>query len=182
MVEKGFRQGIDKKEMLSATKQNQVIMDFFKSLTKEEIVRLKEARKFDEIKPGTITYKIALYLDSLRINMRTHKSTIMKRLWNLQNINDNTRRLRDQLESGKITEQLKDGMTMNKYEVKTELVHQEWVAIGEAEAIPQTLGELRGLVGHFDVVKQVIMTEEQFNEYAIGIIKKLRELGHEVLS
>lgn len=179
---KGMRDGVDKEKLLKEAKANAELVDFVKSITKEEVERLVESRKFDNIEPGTLTYKIALYLDSLRRDLREKKMTIYKRLWNIRNVNNTSLRLNEQLKSGKITEILKDGVTMNAFEVTTELKHQEWLAVGEAEVIPQTLAEIRGLVGHFDVVKQVIMTEEQFDEYAGGILKELKELGYEVLN
>lgn len=168
---KGFRPGM--KERIDEERA---------SISKEELERIKKQREFDSIKQGTYTYKIALFSDQLRQNMYKHKSVVENRLWNVHNLLNNITRLEEQLKSGNITEKLDNELVMNDIEVKTLIQKNKWLLEGEARAIPLELGLLRSVVGHLDVAKNVIMTEEEFETYAENVLKRLADAGYEPLA
>lgn len=177
---KNERKGIDKKKMLKDAKENEELVRFIKSLTKEEIQRIYDARAYDDIKPGTPTHKIALQCDALRRSMRKTKATIDKRVWSIGDLQNKINRLQSQLDSGKITEELKDGITMNEHELTTEIQHYKWTKDGEFYALFNLLAELRGVVGHKDVAKNVILTLEEFDDYVKQLNERVKKFGYDL--
>lgn len=176
------RKGQDKKQMLQAAKENSDLVEFIKSLTKEEVKWIKEQREFETIKPGTWTYKIAVVNDAIRSNIRQLKSKLNKRLWNIEDITNKIERLNEQLRTGEIYECVKDGMTMTKEELTNFIQHHEWLRKGEVDAIPMNLAEIRALVGHKDVARQVVMTVEEFDKMVGEVYEKLKAKGYDIFS
>jgi len=168
--DKGFRNEKIKENMIEKLRAN---------LTTEELQRIEAQRKFNDIEKDTHTYKIALHLDALRIQLRDEKQIIYKRLWNIENINNVEARCLKQIEDGDIYETLPDSnVVMNENEVKTYMKHQEWLRLGEVRAIAPSLAKIRSIVGHKDYVGQDILTEEEFNAYVEETMQKLEALGH----
>jgi len=159
----------EKTKMLEEAKENSDLITFIKSLTKEEIQRVRDTRDYDEIKPHTPAWRVALYNDSIRSALRLKKSTIRKRILTIHDLTNNITRLKDQLESGKITEEIKTGIRMNEREVESLIRQNSWLRDGEVEAIPRTLAEMRGLVGHKDVARNIVMSKEEFDKYVQDI-------------
>jgi len=150
-----------------------------KSLTKEELERIKEQRAFNDIKPDTYTYKIALHLDALKQDLRTKQMQVYKRVWNVENIDNSIKNCKTQLETGNITETLPDSDTlMTKRELETYIKHQEWLKLGEVRAIPKDLAGVRALVGHKDLIGNLIFTEGEFDRYFEKIENELQYLDH----
>lgn len=167
---RGFRRGMTKQNVLS-------------DLSQEEIARIKAQRAFDEIPVGSLTWKLALYNDSLRVQLRTTQVLVTKRLWNIQRAKAKILVLEAQLSSGSVTEKLADGSRMmTREEAEVDVVANEWLARGEAEAIPKLLAEIRSLVGHIDIAKNVILTAEDFEVYATKVLGQLRQFGYDVLA
>lgn len=166
---KGFRDGVSKEDIL-------------KDLTKEDWERLAEQKRFQELDPESIGYKVAVYSDGLRAQVRERKEKIRKRLWNIKNLQNNVTRLQVQLRKGNITEELKPGVLMNEAEVKSQIQHNKWVMEGEARDVPKILAEIRGIVGTRDVAKNVVISEEEFEEYAGEVLDELEKLGFKPLN
>lgn len=166
-----------KQEIIKEAKENEELYSFVKSLTKEEIKQIKEQREFEDIKTGSYTYKIALLGDSIRSNLRTLKLKISKRLWSIDDLTNNIRRIKVQLESKLITEKLKTGEVMTEPELITYMQHHEWLREGEVVAIPISLAEMRAYVGHKDIVRNVVMSEDEFNLYVAGLESELAKRG-----
>ncbi len=145
-----------------------------------EVARIKEQRKFDDIKPNTFTYDLALHLDALRRNYRTQTRQISEILLSIESILNNVVRCREELESEHITTELKDGVKMSKSEMMTHIRHQLWVCLGQAQSIAPILAEIRALVGHKDLAGNLILTEEQYMQYVIEIRNRMKELGYDL--
>lgn len=172
------KEQVNTTEALKEIKGNQDLVDFVGSLTKEEIQRIRDTREFDEVKPGTPTYKIAVLCDSLRQSMRRTLFTIDKRVWSIDDLQNSIRRLEIQLVTHNITETMKNGIVMNESELKSLIQHNKWLKDGEFFALYQLLAELRGVVGHKDVARNVIMTIEQFDAYVLELSEKLKAYGY----
>ena len=175
---KDEREGQVKVTMLEDAKENAELVQFIKSLTKEEIKRIRETREFETIKVGTPTYKIAILCDQLRQSLRTTKAHIAKRLWTIDSLSNNIDRLQLQLTTGEITEQMKQGIIMNKEELSSLIQHNRWLKDGEFSAVYALLADLRGLVGHKDLAKKVIMTIEEFDKFVLDIETYLKKYGY----
>jgi len=151
-------------------------------LTSAEISRIEEQRKFNELKPKTFSWMIAVHLDSIRRMFREKDNLLSKRLWNIENLNNNIKRCLDEIKSGNISTEVSPGLKMNVTELKTHIKYQEWLIIGEVRSIPEILAEIRAIVGHKDVLNTVVMSEEQFDKYVENIQVKLREQGYDLFS
>ncbi len=170
-----------KEEIIQAAKENKELMDFVKSITKEERDWIKEQRKFQEIKPQSPTWKVALTCDAVRTNLRMTKLKLQKRLWNIDDITNKIKRLENQLKPGEtINECVKDGITMNKDELRNYITHHLWLRDGEVAAIPQSLAEMRNWVGHKDVNRKIVMTLKEFDEFVDSVDKNLQEKGYHI--
>lgn len=167
---KGFRDG--QKEKLKE--------EFYKSLSKEEIARIEEQRKFESVKEGTLTFDLALHMDQLRMSLRENKCEIEKMIWNISNMRIHIRKCEDQLTLGNITEMLTDKQTMNEAELKNHIVHQKWLIRKELQSIAKTLLDIRSVVGHTDIKKSVVFSDAQFENYAREVMLKLKELGFDI--
>lgn len=172
------RPGMDKSQMLKEAKENAELIRFVKSLTKEEMIRIKQVREYNEIKVGTPTYKIAILCDAIRSQIRMLRAKITKRLYSIDNLTNNIARLETQLETGKITEILKSNMIMNSFEIKSLIQHNEWLRQGEVDAIPMALADLRALVGHKDVARNIIMDQDVFDKLVLDIEQRLKIKGY----
>ena len=165
---KGNREEI-KKELLEELRKN---------LTKEELERIDHQREFDKINPGTAAYRMGVAVDPLRRQWLAAKSSIQKHLWNVDNITNQIRRLKAQLVVKNITEELKPGVYMNEHEMEAQIAHAGWLLEGEVNAIAPQLWQIRGVVGQHDLAKEVIVTEEQFDEYVRDVEKQLKGFGY----
>lgn len=177
---KDERKGVSKQEIVKKARENEDLYNFVKSLTKEEINRVKEVREFETIEPHTPTWKIALLCDTIRKNIRKKKSDIHKRMINIQDLTDVINRLKVQLASGLITEEVKTGMKMNEDELKSLIQHHDWTRTGEVNDIPKMLGELRVLVGHKDVLGKVILSQEAFDQLVTDYEMDLKSKGYDL--
>lgn len=165
---KGFRDGISKEDIVS--------------LTDEEKQRIRDMRQYMDAPAGSLSRDVFLYSDQVRRMIRERKNTVEKRLWNIEDIENQMKRLQDQLDKDNITEELKNGVKMTAAEVRTQMKHMQWIRDGEAENIPYLLAEIRSFASHKDVAGNVIMTVEQFDEYANSILYRLRGYGYEIFS
>jgi hypothetical protein len=152
-----------------------------KDITKEELDRIQVQREFDSIKPGTMSYAIALATDPLVTQLKQVKMTCEKRVLNVAQCMDRARRLKAQLAAGVIREQIRDDLTMNEDEVKTEIRHQEHVANSEALDALFQLNRLRAYVGRLRLDGRVVLTENEYDEYCERVIDDLRGVGQYVL-
>lgn len=175
---KGIRDGIDKSAIVKTAQENEAIRKMVETLTKEEMERILQQREYDTIEEGTPTYKIAVMCDTLRQNQRRLKGTISKRIWTISDVANTINRLQMQLDSGTVTEKLKDGVTMSQNELNVLINHNKWAKDGEFYALFPLLAELRALVGHKDVARNVIITQEKFDEYVDFIAAEVEMYGY----
>ena len=156
--------------------------EIMKTLTREEINRIKETRKLEMTEPGTWTYKIAVQCDILRRKKAQWLHEISKCLLTVKSIKNMVSRLEDQLASGKITEELKPGIIMNADELAHFIENQNWTASFAIKDIPMYLANLRNdCVGHKDVAKREIMSVEEFEKFAEEVIRRAETLGFKVI-
>jgi hypothetical protein len=171
----------EKTKLMTEIKENSDLVEFVKSLTKEELARIKETREFDTIKPNTPTWRVALYNDSLRQQHRLITSTIQKRLWTIDDVQNKILRLEQQLLPGsKITEELKPGVTMTEDELRTLIQHSSWLQEGEVRAIPKSLADLRSIVAHKDVAKNTIISMPDYDAFVERIEKIVKQKGFDL--
>jgi hypothetical protein len=169
---KGFRNQKTKEE---------VHHDIKESLSVEEAHYVQELRKYDYLDKDSKAYQLALNQDALRVNIRTWKEEVEKRLWNIKDIRNKINRSLDQLKSGEIYETIGETkIVMNKYELQTYIEHMRWVQRGEVRAIPKTLLQIRGCVGHIDITRNVVMEEKDYESYVTEIENKVIELGFNI--
>jgi hypothetical protein len=167
----GFREG----------KKQETLEKIRASLTEEELHRLDEMKKLDSVKPGSISYKLAVHEDQLRVNLKKEKFNIKKIMWNIRNAKDQIERARFQLSSGDITETIgNSGIIMNQDELTTHIKYMEWTQLGEIQGITPILLRIRGIVGHIDVERKVIMEEKEFDKYVQEIEAEVKELGFDI--
>ena len=172
---------LDKKAIIKEAKENEELYKFVKSLTQEEIDRIKEIREHNMAIPGTITYKVSVLQDTLRNQIRIIKSTIAKRLWTIDDLQNNIDRLQIQLIADEfITETMKNGMLMNTSEVNSLTQHSKWLKDGEFNALFSLLGQLRTQVMHKDVSGKIIMTIEEYDKYVLDVEEYLRNYNYEL--
>lgn len=169
---KGFRSEEVKQDLLEKIKA---------SLSPEEAHRLEEMRKYDELKPDTYAFKLAIHNDSLRVAIRQSKEQIWKMIWNIKDIQNKINRCKEQLKSDNIYETIGESkVVMNKYELETYMEHMTWVMKAEVKGLSKHLLQLRANVGHIDIQRNIIMTEDDYESYCKDIEKQVRELGHDI--
>lgn len=156
--------------------------EMVKTLSREEIDRLKKVREFESVKPGSWAYKIALECDQLRQQKNKWEVEIQKLILTLKSTINELSRLEEQLASGKITEELKPGIPMNEHELAAHMENKKWTASFVAKDLAVMLGNLRGIVEHKDYALRVIITDDEFEKFAERTITEVESLGFKVLS
>jgi len=174
------RKGFDRAKFIEEIKENEELLKFVKELKKPEIERIKEIRRFETLKPDTNRFKVALLCDPLRQELRQAETTLMKRMWSMADLQTNIDRLREQLESGNITEEIKQGLIMNKAELQNLIQHNVWLQQGEFNALRIILGKISGMVGHIDYIKNVIISEEQFEQKVEEVKEYAKKYGYDL--
>ena len=171
----------NKEDGFRKDKKQEAIDKLRASLSKEELQRIKETRELNYLTKGSISYKLAVQQDTLKMELRQNKLQITKMIWNVRDIANQLFRLKIQLDYGSITEKLNGtDTTMTKDELKTMIEHMTWVQTGEVVAIPSFLLKIRGLVDHFDIEKKKIISEVQFDQYVKDVETELKTLGFEL--
>jgi len=151
-----------------------------KDISQEEMKRVEQQREFDKIPPNTLSYKIALLNDPIIVQRQQIQLMVQKRLLNIRQMKDKMFRLRAQLLGGVIQERLRDDLTMNEYEVTTEIRHIEYLSKTEAFDVVHQLQVLRAYVGRLGLRGDTPYTEEDHDQYCLATFAELKELGHEV--
>lgn len=177
---KDERKGISKEQMMKEAKTNAELMKFIKSLTEEEINLIKNRREYGYAKPGTKSWKLALYNDSIRSSLRAIKAKINKSLWNIDNLSAAIDVCKIQLTSKNITLTSDKNMVMTEHELKSYIWQQEMLRDGEVQALPLKLGDMRGYVKFKDVGMQIVMSVEEFDKYVVGIEERLKKYGYKL--
>jgi hypothetical protein len=149
-------------------------------LTADEKQRIEEQRKFLDIEPNTLSWKMALYVDPVKKGIRAHKLTIKKVLWNIENLLDKIKRYEEQIETGQVHEELKPGVLMNRSELILEINHARWIIEAEINGLVSEIAKIRVYVGIKDFAKVVIITLEEFEEYVKTIETKIKSLGYQL--
>jgi len=148
----GYRKGLDKKEIM-------------KSMTKEDWKRISEQKKFESFTKGSVTAMVALQNDSLRRIRDEKTDNVEQRVNNIINLKSVISRKEGQIESGVITDELKEGVLMNKDELLFEINGSKRMIKREIIDICVDLGKLREIVGCHDFVGNVIITEEEYDSF-----------------
>lgn len=169
---------INKKEGFREGKAEEIREQLRASLTKEELLRIDETRKFDAIERDSPSFHLVLYQDQLKIALRKAQFEIEKILWNIDNLSNQISRAEFQLTSKNIIETLgESGMIMNEEELITHIKYMQWAQKGEVIGLPKSLMQVRGVVGTHDIDKNPILTEDEFNEYVQKIDEEVQEKG-----
>lgn len=158
--------------------KKQVLEDLRKSLTPQELERVKRIREMDKIDRDSNSWPIGLLVDPLRIQFRKAKSVVEKSLWNMEREKNHISRLKQQVMSGQITEQLPNGGPMNEHEIGTQIKYAQWLIEGELQSLPIELWQMRGIVEQQDVGGNIIVSEKEFDEYLEGVRGRVKELGY----
>jgi len=158
-------------------RKEKAMEDIRSTLSKEELERIRQTREFNELRPGTLSYKVALFNDQLRQNRISEETRITQRLLTMRTLQDHVSRMKFQLKDGIITEELKDKVTMTVEELTTQLRREQWLIEGEAVAIIRSLAELRSVVEHKDLAGNIIMFMEEFDNYAEKTIEEIKSHG-----
>jgi len=165
---KGFRDGVEIEDVLK--------------LTPEERKLIRKQREFGKLKPDTWSYKVAVYCDEIRTNIRTYKSTISKRLWTIRQYQNEIARLKEQLVAEDIRETLpRTDILLNANEMNVLISRSEWAIETELQVMPADLGNLRINVGHLTNDQKFAMTEEEFDGYIEKIRGEIKSLGYSFL-
>jgi hypothetical protein len=156
---------------------NTKIKEIGRTLTDLEAKQIAVQRQFENLKEGSSRFKIGLYNDVFRKNVRIHKQNITRSLWTIGNFANQAKRLAEQLTTGKITQELLTGVIMTEGELRQELKHLMWSEEKEVFNISQELWKLAQLVGTNDVMKKVIISEQEFDTYYNSVEGELNKFG-----
>lgn len=151
--------------------------DLRKTATKEELEQIRLQREFDTCKPGTPTYRMALHNDQLRKQARASRYNIEQRLFNIENLKNENDHFKTQQMSGIIKDEIRPGVPMNANELRLSAWKNELAMMKEVFAIPEHLADLRGVVGHIDVARRVIMEQEAFDTYVAEVEERVKNAG-----
>ena len=152
------------------------------TMTEEELERAKQIREFNDLQPNTLSYSIALFNDQLRQNRIVEETKVVQRLLTMKNLYNHAERMKEQFTSRIVTEQLTDGVTMNLHELEVVAQREQWLMKGEAVAIIRCLAELRSIVGHKDIATNIVLTQEEFDNYASKTIEEIKTLGFDLFT
>lgn len=172
----------EKAKIVKEAKENEELYQFIKSLTKQEIKQIKDQRSFEELKPNTYGWKTAIMCDQLRRQVRIAKLDITKRIIILDKIKNEINHLKKQKLSGRIIQESRQGIKMTDEELDTLISEKQLTMDGEVTNIPVILADIRKNVGHLDVNRQVIMSEEEYEKYAGGVHETLKARGYDPFS
>jgi hypothetical protein len=161
--------------------EKEVKAKLISTLSDSELERIKMSRSFEELKKDSLSRKLALLNDPVRRGIVKFKSDIEKMFWDISNIKTQMARMRQQLLSGTIIDEIKPGILMNKDEIEVNIVHAQNLSENIAKDIITRLFEIRRLVGCHDPENKIIMDEEQFDVYANDIISRAKRLGYDIL-
>jgi len=167
--DKGFRDG----------QKEKLIKEIQKDLTEEEVSRIKEQREFNEIKdPNSWTWKVAVHLDRLKRQLREINLALDKKLINIEELYNQILRHKAELKSGQIVTKIGDNnLTMTEAELSSYIKKLQWTKHKEVRSVIDFFPDIRGLVGHKDLIGEVIITEKEFDEIAEKTQKRLQEVG-----
>jgi hypothetical protein len=179
MVNKREDKGV-KQEIVKSAMENEELVSFIKSLTKDEIKRIKATRLFEDLKEGTYGRKVAVLCDSIRSDIRKNKIQLAQRLSVIDSTHTVIQRLKQQLVSGVITEELKPGLKMTPSEVECKMNENVLVKDAEVTNIPVILANIRQYVGHMDVDRKIVMTEDEFEAFAADYEAQLKKRGYDL--
>lgn len=161
---KGFRKGITKRTLL-------------KSWDGEDWKRHAEREHFQQYNINSITGKIALQNDTVRANRDVMIDNIEEMVNHIRNGITTNKRKQEQIDTGNIVDELREGVLMNKEELKFEINSGERITKNVRRKIAREFGLLRDLVGTHDLVKNPIMTEEEYDALVLKTEKEMKELG-----
>lgn len=147
------------------------------TLTEVELRQIQAQREFENLKQGSARYEIGLANDVFARNVRTHKSNILKAVWSCENVETQKFRKELELTSNKITSEIRDGITMTREELELEIKHIEWLKDKEKGVILNEFWQMAQLVGRNNVIKQVVLTEEEFEQFYSEIKQRLEKIG-----
>lgn len=158
-------------------KKKATLEELRKTLSQQELDHIQLSREAALFTRDSPTFKIFVCVDPLRVQYKQSSQKVQKCLWNIENCFNVKTRLSTQLQTKNITEQLKDGITMNEQEVLAEIEHSNWIMQDELNSVPQALWLMRGIVGQHDIANNVIVTREDYENYISSIDERLKKYG-----
>lgn len=168
MVEKGFRKGKSKLAILKEL------------LSKEEYSRLKEQRALDDLKPGTISYRVALENDTVRRQRDELYEQVYNKVADIKNVRSRYNKLKIQIEKGLITDELRPGMTMTKEEVLFEVYKSDKLGWGLSKDLMPIFATLRAIVGSHDLVGNELLPEKTYDSFVLETEGEVAKSGYKI--
>jgi hypothetical protein len=168
------------KEVVESAKENAVLIEEIKKVTKQELEWLAKCRECDSMVGGSVSWKVALLCDPVRCKILECKTEANRKLLNISNIKNNIFRLHVQIEKSQITEVMRNGVVMNESEVRNLIKENKDISDREFVSLRQILGQLRMNVGHMDYNRKIIMTVDQFDAFVSDIEKELLTYGYQL--
>lgn len=163
----GFRKGITRRDIL-------------KSLDDNDWKRIDEIKYYQQFDKDSITAKIVLQNDTVRADRDTKIDNILEMINHIRNVITTNERKQEQVDTGKITEELKEGILMNKQELEFEILAGSRIIKNTLRRIVKELGMLRNLVGSHDLLGNEIMSEKKYDEFVIETEKTVKKLGFDL--
>lgn len=161
---KGFRKGVTKRSILN-------------SWDGEDWKRHAERDHFQSFDRDSITAKIMLQNDSVRADRDVKIDNVNEQVNHIRNALTANMRKQEQFDSGVITDELSPGIPMNKHELEFEIKGGERVIMNTIRRVTRELASLRNVVGSHDLMKNPIMTEEEYDEFVLKTEQDLKKLG-----
>lgn len=153
------------------------IVELVKGLDKDTKKRLRELKEAQNIPRDSIEFRIFSHVDQLSINIWNLREEVEARLTEMQFLRSERRRMHVELTTGNITRELKEGVKMNEDELGAEIRRKDWQIREHAMSIYQALGKLRSFVGHLGVAGEVLMSHDEYEEYAKKIVDEVEGFG-----
>lgn len=151
-------------------------------LSESDYARLELQQQYQDMDMASARAKVFLQADTLRMNRDKAMMQIDTMLTDIKGIHDRVKRYNAQLDIGNITVQISDGVTMDTGELKTLLQRELDTAWAISRDLINPLRDLAGVVGHIDITKNVIMTDDQYNLYVKGIETQLSKWNYKLFN
>ena len=151
-------------------------------LSESDYARLDMQQQYQDLDNASSRAKVYLQSDTLRMNRDKAMMQVGSMMTDIQGIHDRIKRYKHQLDIDTITEQIKDGVTMTTFELRNLIQRETDTAYAISRDLINPLKDLAGIVGHIDIAKIVIFTDDQYNSYVTNVETKLKRFGYKLFN
>jgi len=162
----GFRPGMDKKKIM-------------KSMTDKDWERIEEQQAFGTYEKGSVTMRVALQNDTVRKEIEVAKENIKTHVNRIRSLVAIIHQNDAKMISGKMGEH-KNGLPIIKEELLFDNTASELMIKDELRRIPLEFAELRQIVGCTDLMKNQLLTIEDWEQLVADTEKEVKRLGYEI--